>query len=72
MRDLTINDVVHWDNTPAHFERILPFSVTVHAADSDLTASERSLIQSAIVNVAHEIRRARQNDDWSPFVFAKP
>ena len=64
-RDVTINDVVKWETLPVHYARIAPFSATIHHAG--LGMRERSLIEDALVNAAHEIRRLRDEGNVDAF-----
>lgn len=62
-QELAINDVVHRESVPSHYTRIVPFTAVIHCAKDDMTIAEYALIQSAIVNAAHEIRRLRGEDE---------
>lgn len=71
----SINEVVSFSETPSRYSRVVPFSITVHAAQGDLTLPEKCAIQDAIVNVAWEIKRKRgQGGDSypSPFNWENP
>ena len=66
---MNIDQVVFWELFPKSYTRVEPFSVTIHFVE--LSLPEKALIQDAIVNAAHEIRR-RRNIDGDPFYNVYP
>ena len=67
---LNIHNVVKYETLPSHYKRVLPFSVTVHSANGDLSLRERNILEEAIVNAGHEIARKR-NDGEEAFRWSK-
>lgn len=62
----TINDVIHIDKKPAHYQTLYPFSITLHIPNSyPLTAAEQSVINDAIVNAAAKIRLMRGHGEYN-------
>lgn len=68
--NITIEDIVHFQSTPRSYVRYEPFTATIH--NTSLTVSEKAVIQSALVNAAHEIRRRRGIEDIMPFTLVYP
>ena len=69
-KDITIEDIVHFGSKPRSYVRHEPFTATIH--HTNLTVSEKTVIQSALVNAAHEIRRRRGVEDVMPFTLVYP
>jgi hypothetical protein len=69
-KNITIEDIVHFQSTPRSYVRHEPFTATIY--HTSLTIAEKAVIQSALVNAAHEIRRRRGVEDVMPFTLVYP
>lgn len=67
-RGLTRQDIFHFEVTSTTRSPIRPFTATIHAPeDVPLSTLEKSLIQDALVQVAHAICERRGLKPGEPF-----
>lgn len=64
---ININQVVCWQQLPAHYTGIEPFTAKIY--HYDLSDWEKDQIQTALVNACHEIVRRRGGDNAVPFQY---